>query len=363
PQFIDNPQRFGARPYARFDLGQSTVRADVLGLTAGLTTANEWIGPTLQDPLIMGDNAAGMPRMFAGTSKPLNVGIGTLHARLEAGRLSQSAYSPMPADSAYRLGMMFTAVGTIRGVPGLELGVTRFVHEFWPGLDNVAARLGAPFGKVYAPTTADQGAIQENELASVFARWVLTPARVEVWGEYMRNDFAANARDLLVEPDHDAGWVLGARRVWIRRDGGLTAVRIETLNTRVTHLERVRLQARPYEHTPIRQGHTELGEVLGSFSGEGGLATTVGLDRYRADGRWTFEYDYRVRQTSLGEAAPSNQWDVYHVLRAERLRFGRARDLFTGAAVIADLNRNFVRDAYGLRLDAGWRFGSRSRNP
>lgn len=356
PTLVDDPQRFGDRAYARLDLGQSTVRADALGLTVGLTTANAWLGPALTDPLVLGNNAGGFPRGFVGTSRPLDVGVGTVHARLEAGRLDQSDYATTPSDSSRRLGVLLTVVATVRGLPGLELGGTRFYHEPWTDVGGAFDRAGAPFGVLFTPD--GQIAIPQNQLASLFGRWTVAPARLEVWGEFMRNDFSADSRDLLAEPDHNSGWQAGVRRIWARGDRRLTAFRFETLNTRITHLSVFRGQTRPYQHNPIRQGHTQRGQVLGSPSGQGGLATIVGVDQYRPDGRWTVEYARRVRQSSVNEAAPEERWDVYHSLRAERLRFGRNADLFLGAGLVTELNRNFTRDAFNLRLDAGWRFGA-----
>ncbi len=353
PFYIDNPQRFGSTAYARLDPGQSDVRLDVFVLTAGISTANAWWGPTITDPQILGSNAAGFPHAFIGTSHPVNLGFGTIHAQLIAGKLSQSAYSPMPADSADRTATGGVVVFSPAGAAGLELGATRFIHTPWSGTSHALSRITA--GIASGVHASDQTNSQ-NQLASVFGRWVFAPARFEVWGEYMRNDAVANSRDLAVEPDHDVGFTVGARRVWTRADGGLGALRVEWLNDAITHLDRVRDQVRPYQHTQLRQGHTELGQVLGSEGGQGGSSVTLGYDRYARDGRWTFEAARRVVQSSLVEAAPVSSYDVLLWLRAERLRFGKRHDLFYGAAVAPELNRNFGSDAFNLRLDAGYRF-------
>lgn len=356
PTLIDLPQRFGPRAYGRVDWGQSTVRLDVLGLALGVTTANGWTGPALTDPLILGNNAAGYPRLFVGTAEPLHTPLGTLHVRLDAGRLNQSPYSAASPDSTRRLATSVVAVVTPRGVPGLEVGGTRYFHEPWNGFGRIGPGIRAATSTFFR--SGERDPVPQNQISSVFARWVVPKASAEVWGEYMRNDAAADPRDFWTEPDHNSGWNVGTRRVWRRRSGALVAGRFETMNTLITHLARVRGQTRPYQHGQLRQGHTERGEALGSFSGQGGLATILGVDAYEADGRWTFEYARRVRQSTLGEGATQDEWDVYHVLRAERMRDGgRWGDLFVGASGIAELNRNFGRDAYELRLDAGWRFG------
>ena len=359
PTVIDNPQRFGDRAFARATLGQSTVRVDAFGVAVGASTANQWFGPALVDPLVLGTNAAGFPHVFVGTSRPVNLGIGTAHVRVQAGRLSQSDYSTVPVGEARRLLTAVTAVATVRGVPGLELGGTRLFHGQWPDDGDFGPRLRALTQGFFFTGGDPANGVVQNQLASVFGRWAWPG--FEVYGEYLRNDANLDLRDFWQEPDHDAGYTVGARRVWRRPDGTLTAFRFETLNTRIGHLNRLRYQTRPYQHTPIRQGHTEAGEVLGSAAAQGGLATTLGWDRYRADGRWTAEAARRVVRSSLGEGAPERRWDVVNYVRVERLRFGRRQDVVAGVTAMAELNRNFGRDAYQLRLDGGVRFGTLRR--
>jgi hypothetical protein len=277
-----------------------------------------------------------------------------VHAQAFTGRLSQSAYSPMPADSALRTGLGAAGVVSFDAAPGLELGAGRFIHEPWQGSGHALSRITIPFRRLYNSQITP---VPQNGLASVWGRWVFVPAGLEVYGEYMRNDAASDSRDLVQEPDHDAGFTLGGRRAWAAPDGSVRAVRFEWLDDRITHLARVRPQVRPYQHGSLRQGHTNDGLVLGSAGGQGGDSFTLGYDRYARDGRWTFEAARRVVQTSLGEAAPLGAWDVLYYARVERLRFGRRQDLVLGAALMPELNRNFGRDALNLRLDAGLRFG------
>src|SRR5437879_5378042 len=68
---IDRPQRFGARPYTVLDPGQSTLRLDVGAVGLGVSTANQYWGPTTAFPAILGNNAAGFPHAFLGTARPV----------------------------------------------------------------------------------------------------------------------------------------------------------------------------------------------------------------------------------------------------------------------------------------------------
>jgi hypothetical protein len=364
PVAVDFPQRFGDGAYARLDWGQSTVRVDAFGATVGVSTANEHWGPALIDPLLLGNNAAGIPRVFVGTSRPLNLGLATLHLRLEAGRLDQSPYLPMPADSTRRVMSGLAFVATIRGVPGLEIGGARFFHRPWGEKGLTLDALSVPFEGLLKESLMSkdaQGAAPDNQLGSVFARWAFPSAGLEVYGEFARNDHNQDQRDLLLEIDHTSAHMLGARRVWRRGPDKLRGLRLENMNALVSHLSRVRGQSRFYQHAGLRQGHTQRGQLLGSAAGLGGGALTLGFDEYRPDGRWTFELARRVRQQPLGEGAPRSMWDVYNIARAERLRFTERGDVVLGVSGIAELNRNFGDDSYGVRVDLGWRFGTRRR--
>ena len=199
----------------------------------------------------------------------------------------------------------------------------------------------------------DEGSA-DNQLASVFVRWTVPGAGMEVYGELGRNDHNQDLRDLLTEPDHNSAYVLGLQRAWGGADR-LVAVRLETMNARITHLARIRGQARWNQHGQLRQGHTQYGELLGSAAGLGGAATTLGVDVFRRDGRWSGEIARRARQQPLGEAAAANQLDVYHVVRAERVRFTRRGDVSVAVAAVHELNRDFVRGALNLRLELAWR--------
>jgi hypothetical protein len=137
PLEIDRPQRFGEGAYARIDPGESTLRVDVAGIGAGISTASQWWGPTTEFPYILGNNAGGFPHFFIGTSKPANIGIGTAHARIVYGQLSQSRYSPVTgrdyfesSDNPGKLRFMAGVVGTaqIKGIRGFEIGGARFFH-------------------------------------------------------------------------------------------------------------------------------------------------------------------------------------------------------------------------------------------
>ena len=357
PQFIDRPQRFGDGRYAVVDPGQSTLRADVRGLSAGVSTANQHWGPATDHPPLLGNNAAGFPHAFLGTARPANLWVGRLHGRVVWGTLTQSAWAG-PTEHPRRF--MSGAVATFvpRGVPGLEIGGARFFHATWtPGGPGVRGFLKPFDGLLKSRLSGNligDTSDPENQLASLFFRWTVPASGVEVWGELAREDHSYDLRDVLLQPEHYSAYLVGARKVWTSAEGRLTSLRAELVDGRVTHLVEVRQQSPFYVHTDVRQGHTHRGQVLGSPVVYGGMGSTVTLDRYDRAGRWSvhwarslqdaFGYQASLAQSGLGVTA-------LQALGIERLHFVRGFEVGSRVVAAYEVNRHFSgSDAFNLNL-------------
>jgi hypothetical protein len=365
PRTIDLPQRFGDGGYARLDPGQSSARIDAGPLALGVSTANEQWGPTADLPLILGTNAPGFAHAFLGTAHPLNVGIGRVHARVEWGSLSQSPYSATAADSGRRFMTGVLAVFTPRGLDGLEMGVSRFFHTRWPDRGLSWKDLKEPFqgffksGLEVTGEGPDDRSSADNQLVSAFARWVLPRAGFESWAEYAREDHSWDLKDALLQPDHTSGYTLGARKVW-RREGSLLSLRGELLDTQPSNLQQVRNQGRFYRHAQERQGHTQLGQILGSPAAYGGAGSVLALDAYTPRGRWTLDWTRtRVRSLRLTPASVPGTGgvDVVHALGGQAVLFHGAADATVGLHGLYELNRNGGDDAFSLSANLGFRIG------
>ena len=258
PGSIDHPQRFGSKPAGVLDWGQSGVEAAWRWVAGGATTANEYWGPSTEFPVLLGDNAAGFPHVFAGTAAPLDLWIARVHARALFGRLTQTAYSPQTGEPSIRGASGAVVVVTPRWPDGLELGAARFTHRGWGGWSTAPDQLSSSFHFSAGNATV------ENGLASVFLRWVVPRAGVEIYGEYGTDDFRYDLREIFVEPDHIAGYTIGLRRVAPRPRGGLRVIRAEVQNLQRGTLVQSRGQGSFYQHAGLLQGHTYRGQILGS---------------------------------------------------------------------------------------------------
>lgn len=376
PGGIDRPQRFGTSAYGRVDLGQSTIRIDTFGVTAGVSTADMGWGPMHEYEYIFSGNAPGFPHAFVGTSTPRNVFVGHLHAKLIWGELLQSDYSPVQGTSYYssrlETGTRRFASGLIvvfqpRGIPGLELGGARFFHSAWPKEGPPRSYFTKPFESIVkkglAPSFgfADDRGGGDNQLASAFARWVLPHNGLEVYGEYGREDHNYDLRDLVQEPDHSRSYGLGARKVLSADSSHLSAIRAELINYQLPTLGRNRGEGGIYLGSVLTQGHTNRGQVMGADAGVGtGAASTLAWDRFDRRGRLSVIGSRTVRAEDgtfyVNGVVNPGSTDVLYALGVERVRTVRGLEISTAATIARDFNRNFRASAWNLNAIVSFRY-------
>lgn len=374
---VDRPQRFGDDPYGLVSPGNSTLRADIGFFAAGISTANMAWGPLELYPFLIGTNAEGFPHGFIGTSRPVNVWIGSAHGRVIWGRLDQSKYSPVTGSSTYvspsEVGTRRFATGVLvvfqpRGVTGLELGAGRFFHSPWPATGIPPSYFRKAFegvlkhGLTGSPEFADPSTSAENQLLSGFARWVFPAVGFEMYAEYGRDDHSWDKRDFSQEPDHSRSYALGFRKILRLTNARMDGLTVELANFQLPHLARTgRGEGSIYAHSVMRQGHTHRGQLLGAPVGVGAAAgSTVRWDSYSPRGRRTLRLSRVVRQQwgglEPGRAVDQRSSDVEYSLEALRMRRFRLMEATAGITLAHEFNRNFQSDAtnasvvFGIRV-------------
>ncbi len=363
---VDLPQRFGNRSYGRVDPGASYLRLDSRFLTLGVSTANEWIGPATEYPFLLGTNAPGFPHLFLGTGDPVNVWVGHVQARLMWGKLDQSDYSPVSGSTRYlstaqpgtiRLAASAAGVFLPRGIPGLELGVARFFHVPYRIGEPSADFWKKPFRLFFTKNEFAQGdsAGADNQLTSLFFRWIFPHSGIEVYGERGYEDQFYDLREFIVNLDHDREYMLGFQKILRKRSGGFDVLKAELINYQLSTLALIRGEGFVYVHATLRQGHTNRGQLLGASPGVGAAAaSTLSWARYSSGSRTAFTLrrivrDQRGNYPLNGVVDPRGS-DVIVAAGLERMRFGRVIDVGARVEVMDELNRNFSRDVANLNL-------------
>lgn len=367
PMEIDRPQRFGASAYSRADFGESTLRIDGASLTAGISTASQWWGPTTEFAYILSNNAGGFPHVFFGTGEPANIGFGTVHGQVQYGYLYQSPFSPATGkdyfvdfEHAGKVRFMAGLIGTmtIKGVPGLEFGGARFFHSATDSSGITSANLRLPFQNLLKSrlpvedtvVNSDIRSLRQNQLASVWFRWAPPTKGMEIYGEYGREDFSADVRDFMLEPDHSSTFNLGFRKAW-QKGTRINAFRGEIFSYEAPSSGRTRGEGLIYLHQPLNQGHTSKGQLLGANVSLGsGLAYLFAFERFTTTGKIKVftsrvtQHELSTRtQYSSGEPL-SKPVDVEQSLGAELSRFVGPFDIAGRVVLTSDLNRYFLSD-------------------
>jgi hypothetical protein len=280
---IDWPQRFGHESYSTVDPGQSYVRLDARGVALGVSTENLWWGPGQRNSIIMGNTAAGFPHVFFGSAKPFNVGIGKLNLEGVWGQLEESEYFDTVSTNNNRVFTGLTVTFEPRGLTGLQLGLNR-VYTHIP--DSVAFKdyflklIAPPLKSQLATPENPEGGAPDDQIASVFARWVLPAADFEVYAEWAKADHNVDFWDFAHEPEQAQGYTLGFQKIvagpsrWFRLHGELTHLSASTTfltrgNGRIISY---------YVHGRVKQGYTHRGQILGAWVGPGGNTAYLGAD-------------------------------------------------------------------------------------
>jgi hypothetical protein len=295
PQSADLPIRFGYKPTAVIEVGESAVWFDHSGLAAGVSTESQWWGPGIRNALIMSNNAGGIPHAFLRTANPVRTRLGTLEGRWIIGQLTESRF--FDSDPGNDARSLSGAVVTLSPAfePAFTVGVARVVYAnvsgagalppraldvfrgWHPRRDSVSRRTGAP-----------------EQLMSVFARYVLPASAAEVYGEWGRILLPVSMRSLLIAPQFTQGFTLGVQ--WAPEVTPVARVRIQA---EVTNLE----QSPPsraadtlsfYASSLVPQGYTQRGQVIGAAIGPGSSSQWLALDWLQA-GRSAGVFMGRIR--------------------------------------------------------------------
>jgi hypothetical protein len=354
---IDQPQRFGAKSYTRLDPGESEVALRGFGVRGGLSSRSQIWGPAYEHPLILGNNAGGVPRLFLGTEAPVDARWVTLQGQMIWGQLNESGYGP--DTGALRRHFLTAAVGTlgVKRLPGLELGVARVFHTSWPqnGWQHVPWLLLVQDLFNDAPAV---GELSDNQLASAFIRIAPPGKGFEIYGEFGREDRGDNLRNVVLSLDHDAGYLVGFARGWASEDRTrIHVLRGELLDTRMSPFQQVLGETPWYMHVSQSQGHTNRGQMLASVGGFGGGGSNVAFDRYTPSGRTTVRWDRIMRATprDASGVAAARQADLTHALGLERAVFTAHGQLTVGTTLVGEFNRYFSGDAMNANVSVSYR--------
>lgn len=291
---IDTPFQFGSDPFSTFSHGYTSVRAHYGALEAGYSTEPLTWGTNIQYPLLFSNNAPGMQHFFLGTRKPLRIPY--------VGNFEFSYIGAFPEDSDYfeleedepnnrRFINGINMVYSPSFISNFHVGFARAVQKY---LENDTLQR-SDFGLILDPfyqkefirTRGQLNSVEpRNHLNLIYARWIWDESHFEIYGEFYREDFAWDSRDLFMEPRHNSGYSFGFQKLIFAPYAHFYRVNLEFVNMTPSYLQEVRPQFYYYTDPVIRQGHTNRGQLLGASIGPGSNTQFLSMDAYKDWGRY-----------------------------------------------------------------------------
>jgi len=225
-------------------------------------------GPSRRYPLLVSGQQASLPRVDLRTERPWDLGaFGTIDINLMYARLTSSEWFAASPQAENRImgGLMLAWAPDI--LPGLEVGVSSLYHR---NADDFG--LGEAFGWFQPPAESADSNDEGNGIGNYWLRWSRPESGFDVWVEWMKDDYNPSFEQLLLEPEHGTGRTFGLRQE-VDWGEGRFAFHFESTTTRNTEPlaeDDDGNRTIYYTHGPIREGHTQRGQMLGAVVGPGG---------------------------------------------------------------------------------------------
>lgn len=312
----DVPQRFGNETYQDFGWGQSRIGIDVGPVSLALSNENLWWGPGLKNSILMSNSSKGFKHITLNTLRPIQTFIGSFESQIIAGNLENSGFLyPELNKNRYFTALAFNYQP--KWLPGIFLGLTRSFQTYSENLKTLAdyIPLFRPYQKVKDKNQDNFGSDNNDQVTTVYARWLLKKAHAEVYLEYGKNDNSFNLRDFYQSPQHSRSYLFGFRKLVVLDQLNNEHLEIGLEVTQLSQsIDRILRGAGSwYIHGQIFQGHTNRGEVLGAGIGPGGNLQTLNLIWNSGFKRFglqldRFEHQADFYDANFASAVNNGQW-------------------------------------------------------
>ena len=285
---MDAPFRFGTDPFSTFDWGSSSIRLHYQSFETGISTEPLWWGPTIKYPLIMSNNAPGIPHFFIATRNPITIPyFGNIQFRWIFGYPEESEYFRGRGAGETRFTNALNFAYSPEIFPNLTIGLTRVFHLYEVdgfSFSNVT-RMFDPFSRSRLVRIQGEDDIRQdrNQIASAYFHLKLPEANAEIYAEYYREDHSYDFRDFINQPHHNSGYAFGFSKISNAPFVEFIKTNLEFTNLTTSQLRQVRHQTFFYTHSRIRQGHTNRGQILGAAIGPGSNSQFFGMDAYKGN--------------------------------------------------------------------------------
>jgi hypothetical protein len=285
---IDAPFRFGDSAFWTTHWGMSDFSFHYGPLEAGYGTIPRWWGPGQNYALMLSNNAPGFRHWHLGSRYPLSLplNIGNIEFNYIAGKPIGTEYFQKSTADSTRFTMGLNVNFSPSFLPNLHIGLIRFYHTYV--IDRPRASdyllMFEPFQKKKVFENRNPNEEIDNQIASVYVRWLFPKSNAEIYAEYAKEDHHYDLRDFLMEPNHIRAYTIGIRKLYTNLYFDLIDISVELNQLEASPVTQVRSQGFFYTHSRIKHGHTNEGQILGAAIGPGSNSQYLGVDFYKWDG-------------------------------------------------------------------------------
>jgi len=294
-------------PYTKMFLGQSYAELKLWKIAAGFSNENIWLGPGQNSALIISNNAPGFGHLYFGTRAPIKTPIGSFEWKIIGAGLDQDSllnsesyrHQPAKFDRKWRYLNGFTFTYQPKFLPGVYLGFNRMVQFYNNKSDSstigffnkyvpaVSAFFKKKFNtQIDAPGQDDA----QDQVASVFMRFLMPKEHLELYFEYGYNDFKANARDFFQDIQHSTAFIVGFKKLFSTTQKYHYALSGEVVQMAQSNSFLVRNAGNWYVSGALPQGLTHHNQILGAGSGIGNNIQSIQLERTKGLNRIGFKF-------------------------------------------------------------------------
>lgn len=321
---IDWVIRYGDKSLSQFSLGQSEIRLHYKKVSLGVSTQSMIWGPARVAPIVMSNNASGIPHVDIGTSKPIDTKWGKFEMNVFWGLMDESDFfdSDESNDQRYLTG---TTIGfQPKFVEGLSLGLNRVLYrDMFDGDFKPIDIFAALWGNISNPNLPND---DYDQMMSLTVAWKFKEYGFETFLEFARNDYPGTIVDFFENPDRTRAVTMGFVKSFDLNNGNIFRIVFEH-----TKLNKVKLSAiasghqQYYVHTEVENGYANNGQLMGAYIGPGSNANHFKFQLYSPKGKLAFRVD-RVRYNDdyfidnfTGQ--PDEKNDASFLLGVDYLRF------------------------------------------
>ena len=282
--FYASQTPFTKNGYNTVSLGQSAIRLHLGNAPLSVSFSNEniWWGPGIFNALMMSNNAPGFEHFSIHTRRPIKSFMGAFEFQVIGGTLKSDPNLPMENFNLNRYDQVFGPMRVKNDrffsglnlayqpsfLKGLTVGVNRMFQyyvEDKAAEENFTQRYFPVFTSIFKNSAGGlkEDARNRDQLINVFTRFVFPNNALEIYGEYGWNDHKYNIRDLTLNPDGAAAYLVGLRKVVPLKENKHLTIEAELTEMEPSNSDIGRPSGNWYVHGIILEGYTHQNQILG----------------------------------------------------------------------------------------------------